>query len=69
MAYSIGRACGPAVNRNRLRRRLRAILREVDRNQPLPAGLLLIGAHPGATELTFEQLTRETSSLVAAIRT
>jgi ribonuclease P protein component len=68
VAYSIGRACGPAVTRNRLRRRVRAILREVDQNQPLPAGRLLIGARPEAVELTFEQLTQEISSLVAAIR-
>ena len=69
MAYSIGRACGPAVGRNRLRRRLRAILREVDQRQSLPAGLLLIGVRPPAVELTFDQLNQEISSLVAAIRT
>ena len=64
VAYSIGRACGPAVTRNRLRRRLRAIIRSLDQHEPLPPGLLLIGAKPGAVELTFDQLRTETEQLL-----
>ena len=67
VAYSIGRACGPAVARNRLRRRLREIVRAVDRSQPLPPGMLLIGARPAATELTFEQLHRQMAELLRAV--
>ena len=69
MAFSIGRAYGPAVARNRLRRQLRAILAELDRQRPLPPGLLMIGARPAAIELTFDQLTTIVSSLVDELRT
>ena len=60
IAFAIGRAVGPAVTRNRLRRRLREILATLD----LPAGLFLIGATPRAIELTFDQLTQRTSELI-----
>ena len=52
VAFAISRAVGTAVARNRLRRRLRALLGDSD----VPPGLLLIGARPGAIELTFDQL-------------
>ena len=52
VAFAIGRAVGSAVVRNRLRRRLRALLSQVS----LPPGWYLIGASPRATELTFDQL-------------
>jgi ribonuclease P protein component len=64
VAYAIGRACGPAVTRNRLRRRLRTIVREFDQRHPLPNGLLLVGARPAATELTFDLLRSETEGLL-----
>jgi ribonuclease P protein component len=57
------------VHRNRIRRRLRAILTELDRNEPLPPGLLLIGGRPRLLEHTFETLTAETAALVAQLRT
>jgi len=63
VAFSLGRALGPAVTRNRLRRRLRAILRE--EQATMPGGLLLIGANPRAVELTFDQLRRELQQLLA----
>jgi ribonuclease P protein component len=46
-----------------MRRRLRAILRE--EQSTLPGGLLLIGAHQRAVELTFDQLRRELRQLLA----
>jgi ribonuclease P protein component len=67
VAYSIGRACGPAVVRNRLRRRLRAVLRELDRAESLPAGTMMIGARPSATELTFDQLRDAVTALIGAL--
>jgi ribonuclease P protein component len=68
VAYAIGRACGPAVTRNRLRRRLRSIVRDLDRRQALPNGLLLIGARPAAIELTFDQLREATEDLLRSLR-
>jgi ribonuclease P protein component len=68
VAFAIGRACGSAVRRNRLRRRLRAIVRAIDREHPLPAGMMLVGARPLALELTFEELTAEMEDLITAVR-
>ena len=45
VAYAIGRQVGPAVVRNRLRRRLRAAVREIDRSTGgLPTGAYLVSA-------------------------
>lgn len=52
MAYAIGRAVGPAVVRNRLRRRLRAAVR----TSSLPPGYYLIGARPTAADRSFEEV-------------
>jgi len=59
VAFAIGRAVGPAVVRNRLRRRLRVLLAEAS----LPPGLYLIGATPRAAELTFDQLAERIERL------
>ena len=67
VAFSIGRALGPAVVRNRLRRRLRAILRELDRADALPPVVMLIGATPATTALTFDQLHNNMVELISAI--
>jgi ribonuclease P protein component len=55
VAFALGRTLGPAVVRNRLRRRLRAVLAAAD----LPPGLYLVGARPdgagrSSTELAFD---------------
>ena len=68
VAFAINRAYGPAVTRNRLRRRLRAILRELDRTEPLPPILLLIGTQSRTIELTFDQLRRQLTALIEQIR-
>ena len=68
MAFAVGRALAPAVTRNRLRRRLRAILRELDQVEPLPPCLLLMGATPRTFELTFEQMRIELTAMVEQIR-
>jgi ribonuclease P protein component len=69
IAFAIGRAYGTAVERNRLRRRIRAVLGEVDRTEPLPPGMLLIGArHRTPTELTFEQTRSELTQLIERVR-
>jgi len=52
VAFAIGRSLGGAVDRNRLRRRLRAILAEVD----LAPGTYLVGAGPAAATLSHQEL-------------
>lgn len=68
VAFAFSRAFGPAVRRNRVRRRLRAILRELDREHPLPPGLLMIGGRSQLDEHTFDQLRTELASLIDQIR-
>jgi ribonuclease P protein component len=62
VAFAIGRATGSAVQRNRLRRRLRELLRR----RSLAAGLYLIGAGPRACELTFDALGVALDGMLAA---
>lgn len=52
VAYAVSRAVGGAVQRNRLRRQLRAIVREAD----LEPGAYLVSAAPVAAELPFDAL-------------
>jgi ribonuclease P protein component len=54
VAYSIGRRVGSAVVRNRVRRRLRVLIRESA--NVLAPGAYLIGAGPGAASLDLESL-------------
>ena len=63
VAFAIGRATGSAVQRNRLRRRLRAILSTCD----VPGGLLLIGADRAAIEHSFAQLQRSVEELLQTL--
>jgi ribonuclease P protein component len=67
VAFALGRALGPAVTRNRLRRRLRAVCRELDSIGAIPPGLLLIGATPRAVELTFGQLRTEMQWMISQL--
>jgi ribonuclease P protein component len=64
VAFAIGRATGSAVQRNRLRRRLREILRRHD----LPPGLYLFGAHARACERTFVELDQTVDRLLTTVR-
>jgi len=56
--FAIGRRVGPAVTRNRLRRRLRALLREAltDPLVTVPGGDYLVAASPGAVDLDHAAL-------------
>lgn len=55
VAYAIGRSVGPAVVRNRLRRRLRALMREHRPTRPL-RGLYLVGATADAADAAYPTL-------------
>jgi len=63
VAFAIGRTNGPAVTRNRLRRRLRAALSSV----ALPPGLYLVGARPVAAERSFNELTFDLRRMMAKL--
>jgi ribonuclease P protein component len=54
LACSIGRRAGSAVARNRLRRRIRAVVAESAAR--LPPGTYLVGAGPAAADLTYGEL-------------
>jgi ribonuclease P protein component len=54
VAYAIGRKVGGAVDRNRLRRRLRTVIREL--RDTLRPGAYLVGAGPSALALSYPQL-------------
>ncbi len=54
MGYTIGRRVGPAVVRNRVRRRLRMVMREA--SPGLRPGAYLVGVAPAAAHLTYAQL-------------
>jgi RNase P protein component len=63
VAYALGRAIGPAVVRNRLRRRLQALLA----GSSLPPGLYLIGAQSIAVQRSQSELAFDLSRLVASV--
>ena len=52
VAFAIGRPVGSAVERNRLRRRLRAVLAALE----LPPGTYLVSAGPAASTLSHQEL-------------
>ena len=65
MAYAIGRTVGSAVVRNRLRRRLRAVVAELAGS--IPAGAWLIGAGAAAADLTYDDLKASVAEALTAI--
>lgn len=65
VAFVVGRRVGGAVERNRLRRRLRVIANQVGPS----SGLYLIGARPSATKLSFMELRDVVSSAMSAAQT
>lgn len=69
LAFAIGRRVGHAVERNRLRRRLRAIFADLARQDPvvLRPGAYLVGCQAGATGLTHEELREHVSRALIRI--
>ncbi len=66
MGYAIGRPIGGAVVRNRIRRRLRAIMRT--RQNDLTPGWYLIGVSAKARNFGYAQLESSVSRLIQAIQ-
>ena len=64
VGISAGRALGGAVIRNRVRRRILAIVDEISRGGGLP-GRLLIEARPTAANLRFDELKSELTDAVS----
>lgn len=57
VGYAIGRRCGSAVVRNRLRRRARAVVRE--EAPSLPSGAFLVRLEPGASALSAAEFRHD----------
>jgi ribonuclease P protein component len=68
VAYAIGRQVGTAVVRNRLRRRLRAAVRELDRSTGgLPTGDYLVALRPEAASADYAGLHRDLGEAIRAV--
>lgn len=66
MAYAVRRDIGSAPVRNRVRRRLRALMREHEGD--LDVGhAYLVSAGQGAQDLTFRQLDRSLSEILRGV--
>lgn len=68
VAYAIPRTVGPAVVRNRIRRRLRAIVADLDRRpQGVPIGDYLVRVSPGAADLSYDELHQHLMGAIDAL--
>jgi ribonuclease P protein component len=69
VAFAINRKVGNAVVRNKVRRRLRAALDEIDRTADggLPAGTYLLAVRPEVTALSYRDLAERVGSGCAAV--
>ena len=65
VAFAVGRKVGGAVVRNKIRRRLRAIMQEAA--PELPSGAYLVTAAPAAAQLSFGELRTTVREMLAAI--
>ncbi|MCX6519868.1 MAG: ribonuclease P protein component [Actinobacteria bacterium] len=68
VAFAIGRAVGPAVVRNQVRRRLRALLSAAPEDRTLPPGWYLVGGRPSVAARTFPQLSSDVEALIASVQ-
>lgn len=70
VAYAIGRKTGNAVLRNRIRRRLRAALCQLQQEEPgaVASGDYLFSAGPGLAEVPFDDVRRMVRHAVVAVQ-
>jgi ribonuclease P protein component len=69
VGFAVGRNVGGAVVRNRIRRRLRAGFRELQRSEGLPAGAYLVGATAEVALLPWPSLLAALTEVVASVTT
>lgn len=65
VGYAIGRSFGGAVERNRMRRRLRVLLGA--RSDRLRPGLYMVGAQPTLNRASSETLTHAVDGLLNSV--
>ena len=68
VAFAFGRAFGPAVLRNRVRRQLRAMLRSAASSGQLAPGDYLFGGRPAAATRSSTELQFDLDLLLANLR-
>lgn len=73
-AFAISRKVGNAVTRNRVRRRLRAILRDLDRadataGSGLAPGAYLVSVRPEAADLPYRRLADDVAAACSRVVT
>jgi ribonuclease P protein component len=66
VAYAVSRRVGPAVVRNRVRRRLRHAVAE-HRQLLVPGGAYLVIPRPGVAETPYAELSRWVAELLGAV--
>jgi ribonuclease P protein component len=66
--FTVPRTVGGAVLRNRIRRRLRAALRELQRDGRLPAGTYLVAGQASVAELPWPELVALLDATLAEAR-
>lgn len=67
LACAVGRHVGPAVVRNRLRRRIRALVAEAATAGDVPPGTYLVGLGPAAVDLTYGDLRTLVLTAIASL--
>ncbi len=67
VAYAVPKAVGGAVERNRLRRRLRAMVQELE-SELVPGGAYLLSAGPAAMTTTTAELRETLQTVLRAAR-
>lgn len=66
MAYAVSKKVGGAVVRNRIRRRLRPLMDQLDRDPGLAPGGYLVGVRPDVVDMTTADLCRHLVVAVAS---